>query len=113
MTDSPPEANFGGRVLGCIEANCINGLFRSAYDPEWTVPDGHVLFRSADRKSQKRPGSPHLSEDTVFVEQKLEEETHCVAEMSSAHARSSTIKIKYTCTRDSHFTPQGSNGGIR
>ena len=82
MTDSPPEANFGGRVLGCIEANCINGLFRSAYDPEWTVPDGHglldgpewtvpdghVLFRSADRKSQKRPGSPHLSEDTVFVE---------------------------------------------
>ena len=65
MTDSPSEANFGGRVLGCIEANCINGLFRSAYDPEWTVPDGHglldgpewtvpdghVLFRSADRKS--------------------------------------------------------------
>ena len=26
MTDSPSEANFGGRVLGCIEANCISRL---------------------------------------------------------------------------------------
>ena len=23
MPDSPSEANFGGRVLGCIEANCM------------------------------------------------------------------------------------------
>ena len=45
-----------------------------------TVPDGYGLFRSADRKSPKRPGSPHLSE----------------------MARSDTVAKFWTCRTGSH-----------